>query len=266
MSIAGIGSHGPGNLSQMLSSLLSRLDKTSSKSTSTDTSTSTQATTTTVSSDSNLTGASKPSLSGMILGTLIGLQGQNTQTSATSPSDAAQNLFSAMDGDSDGNVSKSELETYLQGVGGTSDQADSLYSLLGGGDKGISEDQMSSAMPQPPAGGPPPGMGGFGGPQGGSSSGSAGDSLVSLFDTNNDKSVSKSEYTSFVTAHGGTESDAESQFTSLLSDGSDQLTASNFNDAVNKLQNSYSNDPYAAILNLLGNLSNSSGSAVSVSA
>lgn len=254
MSITGIGSQGSGNLSQILSSLLTRLDSASTTSASTGETTTSQ-TTTTIGQDANLTGATKPSLSGMILGALIGLQGENSEQSSTA-SDAVGNLFSSMDADSDGSVSQSELESYLGSVGGTTDQADTLYSLLAGDSEGISESEMSSAAPPPP----PPGGGGPGGPGGpggggpggpGGTEESSGSDLVSLFDTDDDDAVSENEFTAFMTAHGGTEADAKSVFAALSSDDSDTLTASDFSDAVNSLQNSYTNDPYASVVSLM---------------
>jgi Ca2+-binding EF-hand superfamily protein len=275
MSIAGIGSQSSGNVAQMLSSLLSRLDTTSKTSDTTDTTTTSQSTSTSVSSDSNLTGTTKPSLSSMILGALIGLQGQSdSQSSSSSTSSAStdpvQNLFSAMDSDTDGSVTQSELETYLEQVGGTSEQADSLYSLLNtDSEEGISEEEMASQAAPPP---PPPG-GGPGGPPpsdtaDSSSTDDVSDQLVSLFDSNGDGTVSQSELTEFVTAHGGTESDAATEFASLDTSNSGSLTASNFSDAIDKLQNSYKNDPYASVNSLLDMFSDNTaaGSSVSVSA
>jgi Ca2+-binding EF-hand superfamily protein len=275
MSIAGIGSQGPGNLTQMLSSLLTRLDTTSKTSDTTDTTTTSQSTSTSVSSESNLTGTTKPSLSSMILGALIGLQGQSdSQSSSSSAStssdstDPVQNLFSAMDSDSDGSVTQSELETYLEQVGGTSEQADSLYSLLNTDSAdGISKEEMASQAPPPP----PPG-GGPGGPppsdDTADSSSDVSDQLVSLFDTDGDGTVSKTELTDFVTAHGGTESDAATEFAALDTSNSGSLTSSNFSDAIENLQNSYQNDPYASVVSLLDLFSNNTaaGSSVSVSA
>lgn len=277
MSIAGIGSQGPGNLTQMLSSLLSRLDTTSKTSDTTDTSTTSQSTSTSVSSDSNLTGRTKPSLSSMILGALIGLQGQSdsqsssSSSSSSSSTDPVQNLFSAMDSDSDGSVTQSELETYLEQVGGTTEQADSLYSLLNTDDEdGVSKSEMASQAAPPP---PPPG-GGPGGPGGpppsdtadSSSTDDVSNQLVSLFDSNGDGTVTQSELTDFVTAHGGTESDATTEFAALDTSNSGSLTSSNFSDAIEKLQNNYQNDPYASVVSLLDVFSKTAGSTVSVSA
>lgn len=266
MSIAGIGSHGPGNLTQMLSSLLTRLDTTSKTSETSETTTTSQSTATSASNE--LTGNTKPSLSSMILGALIGLQGQSdtSSSSSTSSTDPVQNLFSAMDSDSDGSVTQSELETYLETVGGTSEQADSLYSLLNtDSEDGISKDEMASQAAPPP---PPPG-GGPGGPPPSSTADSSAtddvsDQLVSLFDSNGDGAVSQSELTDFVTAHGGTESDAATEFAALDTTGSGSLTSSNFSDAIEKLQNSYQNDPYTSVVSLLDVFSKTAGSSVSV--
>src|SRR6202012_4944532 len=119
------------------------------------------------SSDTSLTGSSKPSLSSMILGTLIGMQQQQSGSdtsssgdSSSSSSDAVQSLFTAMDSDGDGTVSQSELEGYIEQQGGTQSEADSLYSMLdpSGSSSGISESTLAGDAPQgPPSGGPPPG-------------------------------------------------------------------------------------------------------------
>jgi Ca2+-binding EF-hand superfamily protein len=211
----------------------------------------------------------------MILGALIGIQGQSDSQSSSSSSstssdstDPVQKLFSAMDSDSDGSVTQSELETYLGSVGGTKDQADSLYSLLNTDSKdGISKDEMASQA-TPPS--PPPGGGPGGPPPSGTADSSSTDDvsnqLVSLFDTNGDGTVSQSELSDFVTAHGGTKTDAKNDFAALDTSNSGSLTASNFSDAIEKVQNNYKNDPYSSVTSLLDLFSTSAGSSVSVSA
>lgn len=282
MSIAGVGSQGSGNLSQILSGLLSKLDKTSSTST-TATYSEQSGTTVTAAADGGLTGSTKPSLSNMILGTLMQMQHQSESDGASegaaSASGAASNpvsdLFSSMDADADGSVTQSELETFIQGAGGTTDQADSLYEMLGGDDTGISEDQLASQMPPPPPGGGHGGPGGPGGPppSGGSDSKSvSGTDLVDALDSDEDGCISQSELTDFVTATGGTEDDATSLFSSLSSDGTSGITASDIDTAIKTATAKYASDPYASILAMLngasasGTATASSGSAVSISA
>jgi Ca2+-binding EF-hand superfamily protein len=264
MSIAGIGSNGPGNLSQVLSSLLSRLDTTKSTSATADATESSQSNTA-VGSDGNLIGSTKPSLSSMIMGTLLGLQQQNggstsqASSSQSTAGDPIESLFSAMDSDSDGAVTQSELESYLTQLGGTQEQADSLFNMLNtsGSSSGLTEDQLASQAPPAPPSGPPPGGGQGGGPggpppsQGGASSDEIGSALLQTFDANSDGSVSESEFADYVTSNGGTADEASTDFAALDTEGSGSLTASNFADAVQKLQDNFASGSYSPLLTLL---------------
>lgn len=80
---------------------------------------------------------------------LLAAQGQSSGTTATSmsPSDALQDLFSKIDGNGDGTISKSEFESAL-GAGGTNlAQADDVFGKLdANGDGSVSLDEMSSAL------------------------------------------------------------------------------------------------------------------------
>jgi Ca2+-binding EF-hand superfamily protein len=71
----------------------------------------------------------------------------STSTTPTSPSGALQDLFSQIDGNGDGQISKSEFETAL-GAGGTNvAQADDVFSKLDkNGDGSVSLDEMKSAL------------------------------------------------------------------------------------------------------------------------
>jgi Ca2+-binding EF-hand superfamily protein len=71
----------------------------------------------------------------------------STSTAPTSPSAALQDLFSQIDGNGDGQISKSEFETAL-GAGGTNvAQADDVFSKLDkNGDGSVSLDEMKSAL------------------------------------------------------------------------------------------------------------------------
>jgi Ca2+-binding EF-hand superfamily protein len=274
MSIAGIGSQGSGNLSQILSSLLTKLD-TTSKSTST-TSDTTSTNTTTTATDGGLTGSTKPSLSSMILGVLMQMQQSTSSTSATDSDDSTSatgttgdnpmsKLFSAMDSDSDGSVTQSELESYITNAGGTTDEADQLYSqLASNSDSGITESDLANAAPPPR---PHGGHGPDGPPPSDKTSDSAGSDLVSALDTDGDGTVSQDELSTYLTANGGTETQADTLFSSLSSDSS-SITSSDFNDAIEKLASSFANNPYTSILNMLSTSESSptsSGSSVSVS-
>lgn len=279
MSISGIGSYGAGNLSQMLATLLSELNQTSTTSTTSTTADDTTSTSATSSDSSNaLTGSTRPSLSSMILGMLIGLQQQSsdsssqTSSSSSSSSDPVQNLFSAMDSNSDGTVSQSELESYIENEGGTQSEADSLYTQLNqsGSSNGISEKQLASEAPPAPPPGPPPG-GGNGGPPGQSgatsstSSSDLGSEIVQALDTSGTGSVSKSEFESYVTANGGTTAEADTDFSDLDTSNSDLLTSSNFTTALEKLEDNMSNGTYSPALMFLDALSQNASSTSSVS-
>jgi hypothetical protein len=62
-----------------------------------------------------------------------------------------------MDTNDDGSVSQSEMESYVEGVGGTQGQADALYSALNqSGTSGLTQSDFAAAAPSSP----PQGMGG----------------------------------------------------------------------------------------------------------
>lgn len=283
MSIAGIGSQG-GSASQILASLFSRLDTSSTSATSSSTESNSFQPSSTA-SDGGLTGSTKPSLSSMILGTLMQMQSQSDTASSSSAtadgSNGVSQLFSAMDSDGDGSVSQSELESYITNAGGTSDEADQLYSMLtssstsssstSSSSSGITLDQMASAAPQSR----PQGHGGHHHHHGGvenstsSSSSSIGSDLVNLFDTDGDGSVSQSELSAFLTANGGTSDQATSIFDALTSSSTasgSTLTAANFDNAISNAQANAASNPYASIVSFLDTLSQSGANTVSVSA
>jgi Ca2+-binding EF-hand superfamily protein len=273
MSIAGVGAHSTPNLSQMLSSLLSRLDtaSTSSASKTADDTASNSAISSASGGSAMLAGPSRPSLSSMILGTLIGLQQQSgsseDSTAASSSSDPVQNLFSAMDSDSDGTVTQSELEGYIEQQGGTQTQADNLYSMLDtSGSKGITESDLASDAPQGPPPGPPPG--GLDGTSPFDSASDVGSKLLRALDSNSDGSVNKSEFEDFVTANGGAAAEADKDFSALDTSGSGSLSSSNFTAAIEKQQSGNNSGSYSPVLMLLDAFAQnaSSGSTLSLTA
>ncbi len=75
------------------------------------------------------------------LAALISLQGQSANSAnASSPSD----LFSRLDGNGDGEISKSEFETALSGGGVSASSADTLFAKLDtNGDGSISESELA---------------------------------------------------------------------------------------------------------------------------
>ena len=78
---------------------------------------------------------------------LLQAQSQSPPPSATSRSAALQDLFSQIDGNGDGKITKSEFETAL-GAGGTNLQmADDVFAKMDkNGDGNVSMDEMSSAL------------------------------------------------------------------------------------------------------------------------
>ena len=90
-------------------------------------------------------------LSPATMSALLAAQGQSsagsTASAPTSQSDALKHLFSQLDADGDGQISKSEFENAL-GAGGTNiAQADAVFSKLDkNGDGSVSLDEMSSAL------------------------------------------------------------------------------------------------------------------------
>jgi hypothetical protein len=90
-------------------------------------------------------------LSPATMSALLAAQGQSSTGSIasapTSQSDALKHLFSQLDADNDGQISKSEFENAL-GAGGTNiAQADAVFSKLDkNGNGSVSLDEMSSAL------------------------------------------------------------------------------------------------------------------------
>jgi Ca2+-binding EF-hand superfamily protein len=168
MSISSVGASGFGNPSQILAMMLSRLDNTQSTNNTTTSSTgSGNATPATFAAPGNdagnaLTGTDQSKLSDRILAVLVELQQQssagnsNPANGANAPAPSAsaignpvQQLFSAMDGNGDGSVSQSEMETYIQAQGGTQSQADELFSSLDqNGSDALSETQLAGDVAQ----------------------------------------------------------------------------------------------------------------------
>ncbi len=194
--------------------------------------------------DNSLTGSTQPSLSDQILATLMQIQGADgtassgTGATASGSTDPVQSLFNAMDTDDDGSVSQTEMESYLEKAGATQGQADAVYSALdpNGSSSGVSENQMAGALQQA--------QGSGGGhhhhhhhASGASSSNNPIDQLMSLLDGNQDGSVSQDEFSSVVTANGGTASEAATDFTALDSDKSGSLSSADFATAWQNIQN-----------------------------
>jgi Ca2+-binding EF-hand superfamily protein len=209
------------NLSQMMAAFLARIkaseqaSQTAAATTAGNTGTTTAVSDPTTADSCNaVSSSSEPTLSDQVISTLVAMQMQNGDASgatsdasgsSTTGSDPIAQAFSALDTDGDGSISQSELETGIENAGGTSDEADAIFSALGGtSTSGISESSFASAAQ---AGAPPPpgGPGGPGGAHGhhhhhhGSGSSSASDDASQIFsaiDSNDDGSISEDELAS----------------------------------------------------------------------
>ena len=218
-------------------------------------------------------GTGSAALSSEILALLIQLQSQTASTGTSSSSSATSgtsavsgvsssassstsanpiaSLFSSMDTDGNGTVSQSEFESYIENLGGTSSEADALYSQLDqGSTSGLTEQQLAqdatqygAPMAPPP---PPPQM----------SASQMADGLVNAMG-GSDGSVTKSEFENFVTSNGGTTSEADADFSALDTSGSGTLTTSDLENAIQNQQTaqSSSSTTISPILTWLDSLS-----------
>ena len=230
MSIGSVGAFGSVDPGEILAKMLARLDSTNDTNSTTSSNFNTNTGSVPAASEgaaSNaLTGTGQSTLSDQVLALLVHLQqqsagggtqaGANTSTvpQTLSATDPVQQLFSAMDTDGDGSVSKSEMESFIQGKGGTQAQADALFSALtqntGGQNAatGISEQQMAADVSQAQHSGHHHHHGGHGMDSGGANT--ASDAMAQIFnalDTNHDGSISADEFsTAFRTTNttGGT--------------------------------------------------------------
>jgi hypothetical protein len=86
-------------------------------------------------------------ISPQTMSALIAAQGETTNTAPTNPSDALQDLFSQIDANGDGSITKTEFENAL-GAGGTNTAAaDKVFGELDtNGDGSVSLDEMKSAL------------------------------------------------------------------------------------------------------------------------
>src|ERR1700755_2483485 len=86
-------------------------------------------------------------ISPQTMSALIAAQGDATNTAPTNPSDALKDLFSQIDANGDGSITKTEFENAL-GAGGTNTAAaDKVFDELdSNGDGSVSLDEMKSAL------------------------------------------------------------------------------------------------------------------------
>ena len=257
MCIAAIGS----GQNQLLASLLSRLTTTSSISADSTSASagagSCSTDSTTAASGSGLTGSATAQLSADVLGLLLMMQSDPSSGTANASSSAAaststsplSSLVSAIDTDGDGTISQSELETYIEGQGGTQAQADALYAGLDqNGSGNLTQTQLASDLQNAA----PVHHGHHHHHHGaaGASSGQVGSQLVQAMDSNGDGSVDQSEFESFVTALGGTASQADADFSALSGQSGGGITATQFGSAISAFEQS-ANAGSSIVLNLL---------------
>ena len=225
--------------------------------------------------------APKPQLSEQTLLALVALQAQNGGSAAssggsTASSDPVQKLFSAMDSDGDGTVSQSEMESYIEKQGGTQGQADSLFSAIDqtnsatGGSSGVSESQLASAVSQAQQVQQAHGGHHHHRHKSEATTGQADNTasaLLRALDGNDDGSVSEDEFSSFITANGGTAADASSDFAALNTSGSNALTSADFAKAFNAYQAQQSTQSHGSMMvSLLDQPSSALGNGTSVTA
>lgn len=171
-----------------------------------------------------------------------------------------------MDTDGDGEVSQTEMESYIEQKGGTQAQADQLFSALDQGNtsgtSGVSESQMQSAVSS--AQQAHHGSHHHHHKSGTDQADSVANTLLQAMDSNDDGSVDEDEFSNFVTANGGTASEASSDFSALNTSGSNALTSADFAKAFNAYQTQQNSQSSGAMMvSLLNQLS---GATTSVSA
>ena len=202
----------------------------------------------------------------------------------------AQNLFSQIDSNGDGSISKSEMEQAVTAAGGTTQAADALYSELDPNNTGsVSEQQFAQGLSSSSHhhhhhhGG-----GGGGGSAAGSSGSSAADALTSLFnadgddtagtsptqvaqnifsqiDSNGDGSISQSEVEQAVTSAGGTTQGADALYSQLDPGNTGSVSEQQFLSALQPPSAS-GNTAQDALLALLDQATQNASSTSSVSA
>ena len=105
---------------------------------------------TSASTNAGFSGSVGPQISPDTMSALLAAQGQSTDASGSAPTsraDALKDLFSRIDADGDGKITKSEFENAL-GAGGTNlAQADDVFGKLDkNGDGSVSLGELSSAL------------------------------------------------------------------------------------------------------------------------
>jgi Ca2+-binding EF-hand superfamily protein len=174
-----------------------------------------------------------------------------------------QNLFSQIDLNGDGSVSKSELEQAVSHAGGSTQAADALYSVLDPNNSGgFSEQQLAQVLPgaafsdqmqaqiisfqaQGWPGAPQPGA-------------DPAQTLFSQIDSNGDGSISKAELEQAVTAVGGTQQAADALYAKFDPNGTGSVSEQQFIDALQPPSAS-GNTAQDALLALINQATQSNG-------
>jgi Ca2+-binding EF-hand superfamily protein len=126
-------------------------------------------------------------------------------------------FFSSIDSDGDGNVSQTELGSFLQAQGGSEDDAAKIFSALDSdGNGSVSEDELAQSVergrPQRAEHRPPP------------SAADLAEKLFSEADTDSNGSLTKTELEEYVKSSGGTAEQADELFATLDTEGTGSVT------------------------------------------
>jgi Ca2+-binding EF-hand superfamily protein len=207
---------------------------------------------------------------------IISFQAQGWPGAPQPGADPAQTLFSQIDSNGDGSISKAEFEQAVTAVGGTQQAADALYAKFDpNGTGSVSEQQLASLLQSLPH--HHHHHGGGGGAAGGNS---AADALTSLFnadgggpdnsplqiaqnmftqiDSNGDGSITQSELEQAVTAAGGSTAAADALYAKLDPNGTGSVSEQQFIDALQPPSAS-GNTAQDALLALINQATQSNG-------
>lgn len=263
MSIGSVGSAG----NPLLLAMLTRLSATSGDGASS--SSGSAATPVNDNPDNSVTGNGKAQLSDQILALLVQMQNGSTSSTASSSSTGVNplsQLVSAIDTDGDGTISQSELETYIEGKGGTQGQADALFSGLSGqnGSGNLTQSQLSNDLQQ--ASLSPMHGHHHGHHHHGASADKVASQLMQAMDSDGSGGVSQSEFENFVTGLGGTTGEADADFAALNSQNAGSISVSQFSSAVSAFQTAGQgqNNPASPILSLLDDIAKNPAPTTSV--
>jgi len=229
MSISSVGASGAGNVSQLLARMLSRLDQTNADDASAFDTPATPETSSKAQPGKTQAVASRSTLSDKILGLMIMLQAKaSSSTTGAAHGDAVAQTFQAMDSDGDGNVSKTEMESYVQTLGGSQAEADKLFAgLAGDSQDGISKDAFAAAAE---AGRPHGPRGAHGGKHGGGA-----EKVFDALDTNQDGTVSSDELAAAFPSSDANTTSAQDIFAQMDGNADGGVTKDEFSSYITSL-------------------------------